>query len=178
MKRIYVNKNLPLLVITIVFVIFLFGLMGFGTYAADETTQDSNGAAWQEYNGKRLGVLTGTLMEDAAKTYFPDCEYFYFNSYPDLNAALLAGKIDAYLGDEPGVKSIHAEQPKIDYIHDRITNQDYSFAFRKNDPDSAVLCAELNGFIDKIREDGTPEQIFEHPQHPDTQNFLNKVLNV
>ena len=30
----------------------------------------------------------------------------------------------------------------------------------------------------KIREDGTPEQIFEHPQHPDTQNFLNKVLNV
>lgn len=30
----------------------------------------------------------------------------------------------------------------------------------------------------KIQEDGTPEQIFEHPQHPDTQNFLNKVLNV
>lgn len=30
----------------------------------------------------------------------------------------------------------------------------------------------------KIREDGTPEQIFDHPQHPDTQNFLNKVLNV
>lgn len=30
----------------------------------------------------------------------------------------------------------------------------------------------------KIREDGTPEQIFDHPQHPDTKNFLNKVLNV
>ena len=29
-----------------------------------------------------------------------------------------------------------------------------------------------------IREQGTPDQIFEHPQHEDTKNFLNKVLNV
>ncbi|EHS86244.1 Glutamine ABC transporter ATP-binding component [Limosilactobacillus gastricus PS3] len=28
-----------------------------------------------------------------------------------------------------------------------------------------------------IREEGTPEEIFDHPQHPDTQNFLEKVLN-
>ncbi len=29
-----------------------------------------------------------------------------------------------------------------------------------------------------IREQGTPEEIFDHPQHPDTKNFLDKVLNV
>ena len=29
-----------------------------------------------------------------------------------------------------------------------------------------------------IREQGTPEEIFEHPQHEDTKNFLDKVLNV
>ena len=35
-------------------------------------------------------------------------------------------------------------------------------------------------FIDdgQILEDGTPEQVFEHPQNPRTQNFLNKVLNI
>ena len=35
-------------------------------------------------------------------------------------------------------------------------------------------------FIDdgQILEDGTPEQIFEHPQNPRTQSFLNKVLNI
>ena len=35
-------------------------------------------------------------------------------------------------------------------------------------------------FIDdgQILEDGTPEQIFEHPQNPRTQNFLKKVLNI
>lgn len=29
-----------------------------------------------------------------------------------------------------------------------------------------------------IREQGTPEEIFDHPQHPDTESFLDKVLNV
>lgn len=29
-----------------------------------------------------------------------------------------------------------------------------------------------------IREQGTPEEIFGHPQHPDTKSFLDKVLNV
>lgn len=100
--------------------------------------------AWKAYNGKRLGVLTGPLMEDIAHTYFPDSEYLLFNSYPDCITALLTGKIDAYLGDEPGLKSAHAEQPKIDYIPERITENNYSFAFRKNDPRSAALCGELN----------------------------------
>ena len=122
--------------------------------------QEAAGApAWQAYNGKRLGVLTGTLMEDIAYTHFPDSEYLLLNSYPDCIAALLANKIDAYLGDEPSLKTIHAEQPKIDYIHERITNQEYSFAFRKNDPQSAALCAELNAFLALCHQDGTLREL-------------------
>ncbi len=114
---------------------------------------------WQDYNGKRIGVLVGPLMEDAAKKYFPDSEHLLFNSYPDCITALLAGKIDAYLGDELGVKSVHAEQKEIDYIHDRITQNNYSFAFRKDDPDSAALCEELNDFLAKSWENGTMQEL-------------------
>ena len=116
---------------------------------------------WQDYNGKRLGVLVGPLMEDAAKTYFPDSECLLFNSYPDCITALLTGKIDAYLGDEPGLKSVHAEQPEIDYIHDRITQNNYSFAFRKDDPESAALCQELNDFLARSWADGTMQELDE-----------------
>ena len=126
---------------------------------AGQSAPDAPPERWQDYNGRRIGVLTGTLMEEAARTYFPDSEYLYFNSYPDCNAALLAGKIDAYLGDEPNLKTIRAEQPKIDYIRDRITNQNYSFAFRKNDPESAAICSELNEFLAKSRADGTLQEI-------------------
>ena len=123
------------------------------------TEQAAATVRWQDYNGKRLGVLVGPLMEDAAKEYFPDSEYLLFNSYPDCIAALLAGKIDAYLGDEMGMKSVHAEQPEIDYIHDRITQNNYSFAFRKDDPDSAALCAELNDFLKRSWDNGTMQEL-------------------
>lgn len=130
--------------------------------AADEDSLREDASSevhWQDYNGKRIGVLTGTLMENAAREFFPDSSYFYFNSYPDCNAALLAGKIDAYLGDEPGLKMIHFEMPEIDYIHERLTSQDYSFAFRKDDPDSAALCREFNEYLAEIRADGTLQEM-------------------
>ncbi len=115
--------------------------------------------AWAAYNGKRIGVLTGPLMENIARANFPDSEHLLFNSYPDCITALLAGRIDAYLGDELGLKSVHAEQPEIDYIRDRITQQDCSFAFRKNDPRSAALCEELNAFLALSHENGTMQEL-------------------
>ncbi len=127
----------------------------------DGTAQKSAGGTvhWQDYNGKKLGVLVGPLMEDAAKQFFPDSEYMLFDSYPDCVTALLTGKIDGFLGDEPGMKSLHAEQPEVDYIHESLTENNYSFAFRKDDPKSTALCNELNAFLKKSWEDGTMEEL-------------------
>ncbi len=127
----------------------------------DGTAQkSSNGTVhWQDYNGKKLGVLVGPLMEDAAKEFFPDSEYMLFDSYPDCVTALLSGKIDAFLGDEPGMKSLHAEQPEVDYIHESLTENNYSFAFRKDDSESAALCEEFNAFLKKCWSDGTMEEL-------------------
>ena len=116
-------------------------------------------ARWQDYNGARLGVLVGPPMENVAAEFFPDSEYLLFDSYPDCIAALLTGKIDAYLSDEPGVKSARAENPEIDYIPERLTENNYSFAFRKDDPESAALCEELNGFLARCRADGTLQEL-------------------
>lgn len=68
----------------------LFMILSFSTflqvviYAAENAEE----VHWQDYNGRRIGVLTGTLMEDIASENFPDSEYLYFSSYPDLNTAL------------------------------------------------------------------------------------------
>ena len=127
----------------------------------DGTAQkSSNGTVhWQDYNGKKLGVLVGPLMEDAAKEFFPDSEYMLFDSYPDCVTALLSGRIDAFLGDEPGMKSLHAEQPEVDYIHESLTENNYSFAFRKDDSESVALCEEFNAFLKKCWSDGTMEEL-------------------
>ena len=136
----------------------LSSLMGWAEAEAGDSKSE-NEPAYAAYNGKRIGVLTGPLMEDTAHEYFPDSEYLLFNSYPDCITALVSGKIDAYLGDEPGLKTVHAEQPEIDYIHERITENNYSFAFRKNDPESAALCEELNAFLARCWADGTMQEL-------------------
>ena len=127
--------------------------------AIESAATDAAVPAYTAYNGKRIGVLTGPLMEDAAHEYFPDSEYLLFNTYPDCITALLTGKIDAYLADEPEMKTVHRERPEIDYIHERITENNYSFAFRKNDPESAALCAELNEFLARCWADGTMQEL-------------------
>lgn len=132
-------------------VLTIFTSLLFSTMVMAEESK----VTWQSYNGKRIGVLTGTLMEGIAKEYFPDSEHLYFNSNGDCNAAILAGKIDAFLADEPNMKMLHMEQPSINYIPDKITSQDCAFAFRKNDERSTALCNELNEFIKKLKADGT-----------------------
>ena len=124
-----------------------------------EVGQPAEGIRWQDYNGKKLGVIVGPIMENAAKQFFPDSEYLLLNGYPDCIAALLSKKIDGYLADEPEMKSTHAEQPDIDYIHERLTENDYCFAFRKNDPKSAALCQELNDFLARSWKNGTMQEL-------------------
>ena len=113
----------------------------------------------EECNGRKIGILTGTNMEQESFDHFPDSEYFYYDGYPNLNTALLNGTIDAYLGDEPALKSIHSAEPKIDYIRQRLTNNKYSFAFRKDDPEEAALCKQFNEFLEKANADGTIAEI-------------------
>ena len=151
--------GIPVFCLIFFLVISLFPVTSLAAESGKEPDLSQNSVRWQDYNGKRIGVLVGPLMEDAAAEFLPDSEYFLFNSYPDCAAALLAGKIDGFLGDEPGMISLHAEEPKIDYIHERLTENNYSFAFRKNDPDSAALCEELNEFLAKSWADGTMQDI-------------------
>ena len=136
------------------------GVVVRDTGAAAETSEAGE-VRWQDYNGKRLGVLVGPLMEDVAAEFFPDSEIFLFSSSLDCAAALMAGRIDAFLGDEPGMIAMHAENPAIDYIHETLMENNYAFAFRKNDPASAALCAELNEFLAACWADGTMDELAE-----------------
>ena len=60
--------------------------------AATAASVATTAPAYAAYNGKRIGVLVGPLMEDVAKEYFPDSEYLLLNSYPDCITALLSGR--------------------------------------------------------------------------------------
>ncbi|MBQ7264914.1 MAG: ABC transporter permease subunit [Firmicutes bacterium] len=116
---------------------------------------------WQDYNGKKIGILTASAFEDATLKNFPDSKYLYYNTYSDLNMALSSGMIDGYIGDEPVHKAIHNEQPQIDYIKNVIQEDNYSFGFPKNNENSQKLCKEFNEFLAKAKSEGVMDELDE-----------------
>lgn len=152
-KKILLNNNYFKKLITIILLCFVFIVnISYSIKADDEIS-------YEDYNGKPIGVLIGPMMEDIAKEYFPDSEHLLFNSYSECIAALLTNKIDGYLADEPGMKMLKAEQKEIDYIPNRIVENKYSFAFKKNNEESKKLCDEFNEFLSKCYENGTMQEI-------------------
>ena len=133
--------------------------LGGGGRGATTAAQPPAEVSYADYNGRTIGILTGTNLEAESFKYFPDSQYLYFDGYPNINAALQNRVIDAFLLDEPAAKSIHAQQPQIDYIKDRLTHNSYSFAFRKNDPAEQKLRDEFNEFLKGIKDDGTYAEI-------------------
>ena len=153
--------DITLAVILVIIILCLIGLylMPVGGKYVDPSGNAPKEVSYTDYNGKNIGILTGTNLEADTFENFPDSQYFYFDGYPNLNTALENGVIDGFLGDEGALKSIHAAQPQIDYIKERLTSNDYSFAFRKNDEAEKALCDLFNEFLKKLREDGTLEEI-------------------
>ena len=147
------TDRIILLVLAVLAVALLAGVFfgGSGDKTAAVTRNDSE-LRYTDYNGKKIGILTGTNMEAESFKYFPDSEYLYFDGYPNICTALKNGVIDAFLADEPALKSIHASQPEIDYIKERLTQNRYSFAFRKNDPAEKKLRDQFNEFLSGLKE--------------------------
>ena len=157
------KKTDRIILIVLVGIVLLSVFLVWRRRTGDSSSSVSGGAErevrYQDYNGRTFGILSGTNMDAATQEFFPDSEYLYFNGYPNLNAAILSGKIDAYLGDEPALKSVHANEPRISYIKERLTNNKYSFAFRKDDPKEKELLDQFNAFLRKIKKDGTYDKI-------------------
>ena len=129
------TKKIDIIIVCVIAALIVAAVVFSIIPDANERAAANKAVTYEAFNGKKIGILTGTNMEAESFKYFPDSEYLYFDGYPNMNIALLDGRIDAYLGDEPALKSIHAAEPRINYFHKRLTDNRYSFAFRKDDPD-------------------------------------------
>ena len=107
-----------------------------------------------EYADKRIGVFTGSTFPDLVTASFPDAEQVFFNSLPDLCAALDSDKIDAFAIDEPVGRSICAEFDNYELANGYFEQFDYAFGFAKNERGQA-LCDDFSGYIRELKEDGT-----------------------
>ncbi len=104
-----------------------------------------------QLHDKRIGVLTGTIADEQAAIHFPKAIPLYVNTFNELILSLRAGKIDAFLSEEPMARSIMRLNPDITMLPQPLSASDYAFIFPKNE---IQLCAEFSREIDKMRASG------------------------
>ena len=113
----------------------------------------------QDYRGKRVGVMTGSIQDAQVAGRFPDAERLFFSSMPDMLSALRANKIDAFACPEALVRYMMTEAPDIDYRREWLgEGVQIGAVFPKTEAGQA-LCAQFNAFIREALRSGVYEEI-------------------
>ena len=155
MHSFFRNHGLRRLTAVILFTILSVLLIIVPAKASDLHGSDEKA---EDYDGKRIGILTGSIHDKYAAKYMPSSELSYFSNVSDMALALVSGAIDAAPMDYLTVSALLAENDNLTYLEQPLDYFDTAFAFGKNDKGEKLL-AEMNAFIEKITEDGRLQEI-------------------
>ena len=154
------TKKTDIIIIIILILIAAAAILIFALpHQADANDrQSSKASSYTDYNGRIIGVGTGSMFDEMVTAKLPDSELMYFNTYADMLTAVSVGKIDAACLDEPIIRYIMNEFSGVTYLNEPLDSYSYGFGFAKNDSGKA-LCDKLSEYIRKIRNDWTLEEI-------------------
>jgi polar amino acid transport system substrate-binding protein len=109
-----------------------------------------------ELDGKQFAVPTGTVADQLVTAKLPNAKFLYFNTVFDAALAVKAGKADAAAYDEPILKNIAAKYPGLVVLAEKITTDDYGFAFRLGE---SPLKAAADSVVAAMRASGEYQQM-------------------
>ena len=113
--------------------------------------------ALREYNGKRIGVQTGTSFDKMVTEKLPDAKVEYYNTKADLVAALTGYKVEAFTVDEPVAQLLMREESRITYLPEYLDQYEFAFVFAKNEI-GEKLRDQFNAYLKQLPE-GTLEAL-------------------
>ena len=111
-----------------------------------------------DFAGARFAALSGGVYDKLLQEVIADAKDFsYYNSVPDIVAALKAGRVDAGALDEPLAQLAAAKNEGLKIFEEPVVRDKYGYAFPKGSP----LREQFNEVIAKFKEDGTIESLKE-----------------
>ena len=110
--------------------------------------------------GDTVGVQRGTTGKDwAEENLAPNgVEIRTFTAVPDAFTDLESGAVQGVINDEPSSAAEIENRPGLEVIESIDTNENYGFAFSKENPD---LTLAVNEALATVIENGTYAEIFE-----------------
>ncbi len=109
-----------------------------------------------DLSGRNVGVITGAVFDQVLLDRVPDAKLSYFNNHADEAAALISGKIDAIVTDEPMARDIAARSEGLRVLPELFRADSYAFAFPL---ERTALRDEVNGVLARFQTDGTLEDV-------------------
>lgn len=107
-------------------------------------------ASLSSFEGAKVGTLAGAAFAEFIDPVVSNVAYTYFNSLPDLMAALDSGRIEALTIDMPVAKYIAAQHPEYTVFPEVVAKDQYGFAVAKGSP----LAEKSNRALKKLMNDG------------------------
>lgn len=126
--------------------------------AGEEENAQKEYRALSDFSGERFGAMSGSVADKLVQGVIDDAEDFsYFYSVSDIAVAIKMRRIDAGALDEPLARLAAARNGGLLIFEEPVVPDKYGYAFPKGSP----LCAQFDGIIAQLKEDGTIEELKE-----------------
>ncbi len=133
------------------------------TYYQDEVgllVKDASGFdSLADLDGKRIGVAQGATTADAVQAEADglgiSVEFLEFATYPEINAALESGRVDAFSVDKSILTGYVTDESSI--LPDGFSPQDYGAAMKKGNDDLTTL---FNDMLAEMESSGELDTLF------------------
>jgi len=136
----------------------------------------------EKFNGKKIAMLTGTMLDTIMAENIPGAVPVYFNNDTDGITALINGRVDAHIADDALVRLFVVKTPGLRILEPLVTNDDYGLVVAKT---NIELQEKLNEFIAMIKEEGTHAEMLDRwlnsavpPQMPDIPDGNDGVITL
>ncbi|MBQ9383452.1 MAG: ABC transporter permease subunit [Ruminiclostridium sp.] len=107
---------------------------------------------------KKIGVITASLYEGMINERFPGADLYQFNNQADLGVALDSGVIDSFIVPKATAEEFVKQYDSMTMLKEVFTKVPYGFAFERS-ADKEYLRDQMNDFLEKIRADGTYDEL-------------------
>ena len=112
----------------------------------------------EDFEGKKIGVITGSLFDQFLKQLLPQAIPVYTSSDSDNVQALKSGKIDGYLADYPVAVSQVRLDDSLAVLAEKLMPDSYAYVFQKNKK-GEKLAGQMSEYIAKLKADGTYDEL-------------------
>ena len=132
------------------------GVPSAATKSADAAATADRAGTLQQLDGKRIGVLSGSAGDLAARKRFPKATILDMNAAADAALAVKTNKADAFVYDKSVLLNLAAKNPELVILDEPVAKLEVAAVISKNNP---ALLTAMNKALENLKREGVLQRL-------------------